>query len=233
MKLPIKSFVSAARVMIVALLTCAIFSPARAVNAALVASAQQQTPNLQEIWVRGKALSNVIADAEDDFFRLYNKRNEQDRLDIRCGHVKLDRDSLAMSRTCLPRYLAAAASYTGSLNVSMGSRCMSNAGFTSCNGYGDIRSGPAYVSQSANLTTRLHAGSLALTGEDKRLETIQRLARAMDDQQLMEKAGTLAALHEEMDSIQGMYVEARADADARMDATGRAHSAGIRSGPRP
>jgi hypothetical protein len=80
-----------------------------AATATLVATAQPvgQVQELDEIWVRGKRPWDVIADAESDLFRLYNKLNKNNQFDIHCSHVRLNRDSLAMTRTCLPQYIPA------------------------------------------------------------------------------------------------------------------------------
>ena len=73
---------------------------------------QPQAPSLSRNcrnWTRSgcaaRACPTCIEDAEDDFFRLYNKLNKKNDFDVLCGYVHLDRDSLAMSRTCLPYFL--------------------------------------------------------------------------------------------------------------------------------
>ena len=61
---------------------------------------------LSEVWVRGKKLARRVADAEDRLFKAYNKVNKNNIYDVHCGFLKLQPDSMIMSRTCLPGYLS-------------------------------------------------------------------------------------------------------------------------------
>jgi hypothetical protein len=65
----------------------------------------QELDELDEVWVRGKRLSDVIEEAEDEFFRVYNKLNKNHDYDVHCGYMDLSRMSMAMMRTCVPGFI--------------------------------------------------------------------------------------------------------------------------------
>lgn len=65
--------------------------------------------NLDEVVVRGKRATLAIAHLEDDFFKLYNKLNKDDRYDVNCAYVNTDPDnpgSALRSRICIPVFVA-------------------------------------------------------------------------------------------------------------------------------
>jgi hypothetical protein len=61
---------------------------------------------LDEILVRGRSLIREIADAEDGFFKLFNKLNQDDDYDTSCVYLALDASSQIKSRTCIPGFVA-------------------------------------------------------------------------------------------------------------------------------
>jgi hypothetical protein len=61
---------------------------------------------LDEIVVRGTSLRDAIADAEDNFFVLFNKVNKDDDFDTNCVYVTLDSLSSIRSRMCVPGFYA-------------------------------------------------------------------------------------------------------------------------------
>jgi hypothetical protein len=64
---------------------------------------------LDEIMVRGKKLKQVIADAEDEFFDLFNDVNTDDDYDTNCSYLNLDAGnggSQLKSRVCMPGFVA-------------------------------------------------------------------------------------------------------------------------------
>ncbi|MEO6080036.1 MAG: hypothetical protein ABIQ86_09690 [Steroidobacteraceae bacterium] len=65
----------------------------------------QELETLDEVWIRGKHLSRMIEDAEDDFFALYNKVNKNHDYDVYCGYMSLSKGSMIMSRTCIPGFI--------------------------------------------------------------------------------------------------------------------------------
>lgn len=95
------------------------------------ASAAEQAPvaqmqELGEIWVRGQSLSRMIEDAEDQFIRHYNKLNKNRDYDVVCDYLRLSRDSLAMTRTCVPHFL-------GYMSVGAGVGAVMSGGMTLVN----------------------------------------------------------------------------------------------------
>lgn len=81
-----------------------------AVPAAAAPAVQDAEPDieLEEVIVRGKKLAQVIADAEDDFYKLYNKLNKDDKYDVNCAQLNTspDANSRITSRVCLPGFVA-------------------------------------------------------------------------------------------------------------------------------
>ena len=65
----------------------------------------EEVEELDEIWVRGKRLSEVIEDAEDDFFLLYNKLSKNYEYDVFCGRMSLNTGSMIMIRKCVPGFI--------------------------------------------------------------------------------------------------------------------------------
>ncbi len=77
--------------------------------AAAVPAVAQPTEELEvlaEIEVRGKRLKDEIADAEDDFYQLFNKVNKDDNYDTKCVNLQLDNNSKITTRTCIPGFVA-------------------------------------------------------------------------------------------------------------------------------
>jgi hypothetical protein len=75
------------------------------------AAAAEATPpagpeELEEILVQGTSLRERIADAEDEFFQLYNKLNKNDDYDSSCVYVNTDSLSKIKSRFCIPGFYA-------------------------------------------------------------------------------------------------------------------------------
>lgn len=62
--------------------------------------------DLEDILVRGKRLRDAIADAEDEFFALYNRINKDDDYSTSCVNLTLDPDSRITSRMCIPGFMA-------------------------------------------------------------------------------------------------------------------------------
>ena len=88
-------------------LSIGISTPARAAEAAPAASVPiTQVQELDEILVRGKNIRDAIADAEDEFFLLYNKLNKDDDYSTSCIYVNTDTDTQIKSRLCIPGFLA-------------------------------------------------------------------------------------------------------------------------------
>lgn len=81
----------------------------------------EQLEELDEIWVRGKSLSQEIRETEDAFFAVYNKVNRNESFRITCGEMSLHPGSMIMRRACVPSFAAIA--YRGSYPTTVYSSC--------------------------------------------------------------------------------------------------------------
>lgn len=81
-------------------------TPTTAAAASTASPAEAPLEELDEILVRGQSLTRAIADAEDDFFKLYNNLNKDDDYDTSCVYLALDPSSRITSRTCIPGFVA-------------------------------------------------------------------------------------------------------------------------------
>lgn len=61
---------------------------------------------LDEIMVRGQNVRNAIADAEDEFFSLYNRLNKDNDYSTTCVYINMDPDTRIRSRICIPGFMA-------------------------------------------------------------------------------------------------------------------------------
>jgi hypothetical protein len=90
--------------------TCAVAAeeaPAAGVIATVAPTREEQLRELDEVVVRGKRLDLVIVEAEDDFYKLYNQLNKDDKYDVNCPMLNTgDRGSLLSSRVCMPGFVA-------------------------------------------------------------------------------------------------------------------------------
>jgi len=189
----------------------------------------EEVQELDEIWVRGKSLSDAIEDSEDAFFRLFNKLNKKNNFDVSCGYAHLDRNSLAMSRTCLPQFLANySIPYIPPAATSM---CMGGSGFGTMEMVANYAS-TAYdsyyhagCSSSFGMSGSMSAGSAIILERDPamtaqlRQQYMRNLLRVIyRDPRLLEKAADLAGLYAEMGSVQGQFRKVKAEDDARKQA---------------
>jgi hypothetical protein len=81
-------------------------SPANATQPEAAAGTVQE---LDEIMVRGKKIKQLIADAEDEFFSVFNDVNTDDDYDTSCVYLSLDTEhggSNLKSRVCMPGFVA-------------------------------------------------------------------------------------------------------------------------------
>ncbi len=95
---PIHTRLVAAAVALVAL----VLSPAG------FAQAQDEAPleELDEVVVHGKQLMEQIVDAEEEFYKLFNDLNKDDRYDTHCVYLQMQGDSRMQTRSCIPGFVA-------------------------------------------------------------------------------------------------------------------------------
>ncbi len=167
----------------------------------------EEIQDLDEIWVRGKHLSEVIEDAEDDFFKLYNKLNKDQKYDVYCGVMALNSSSMIMIRKCVPGFIVnnSYGYQTNTVNLSssgLGSSCESvsrdavhfcgNVGF----GYQPL---PQYAPPSPQLLAMAQGPAYARNV----------LKVVTSDPRLLEMVGSLGELYAEMELTQQHYVKVR------------------------
>lgn len=99
-------FRSAARICLAASLAICLAAPNWAAAADAAPSSAATFEELDEIVVKGKRLSEEIAEREDKFFDLFNQINTDDRYDTNCVQIRLNSDSRMQSRACIPGFVA-------------------------------------------------------------------------------------------------------------------------------
>jgi hypothetical protein len=181
-------------------------------------SGQQPVDDLEvldEVWVRGKSLSRVIEVAENDFFKLYNKLNEDHKFDVECGHMRLGRDSMIMVRKCVPGFVASYAPVyvRRSHNVTPicqgSSRSDSDGRVDFSQGcYGSERTYDASYSASQGPSAALLYMHYREQYASNALKVIT------SDSRLLEMVRELDGLYKEMELVQNRYVHVRAEKKA-------------------
>lgn len=190
-------------------------------TSAMAAAAVASVPELDEIRVHGKRLVDRIEEAEDDFFRLYNALNEDDRFDVTCGLAALHAGSMIMQRTCIPGFLAARLlSSPGKPAFSLlyspdscGSYAPSDSSMPVYADGCSPNAGSNVLSMERYLRTSFYFEPAPVTLEalhyrDQYAATV--LAVIQGDARLQEKAAHLARLYAELESTQQQYRALRA-----------------------
>ncbi len=177
-------------------------------------TAQQPVEELEvldEIRVRGKSLARDISDAEDDFFKLYNKLNRNAEYDISCGQMSVN-GSLIRTRFCVPGFLTAFASapaYFGPSYV-----CNSSSAFRS--GF-DLNSSEPYYQGGgcfhAPMVTTPTAAALVMHKGEAYVDHVIDVINS--DPRLKAKVRNLDALYAELQRTQGRYVQVHGIGPAR------------------
>lgn len=227
---------------------------------AAAASPVEELVELDEVMVRGKLVANAIITTENIVFRMYNNLNKDNRYDIHCLDLQVNRYRLSMLRTCLPEFLSNYASPRFSPSVvgfggGFGTMAQCGGGgrsgvdaqgnmysMSSCPsvGYSGAFGGFGTYATSHYGNPATVSAPLALSGivPNERITGYkENLLRVLgSDPQLLEMANQLAAMYREVDRIQARYValqeEKRAAQKARMAAAReRARSRGYELRP--
>jgi hypothetical protein len=174
---------------------------------------------LEEVRVRGKLVANAVITVENRVYRLYNKLNRNNRYDVHCIDMhRLDRESLALQRTCLPEFLgyyaAAPLGYGGYTPPSAfsnyseapmvcGNPCYSPLSFSS----------PAFSYRSApmaSFTALPSATPAVMVSATQRTEYADNVLQVINsDPELHDMAAELVGMYQEMDRVKGHYVKLR------------------------
>jgi len=201
----------------------------------------EEVGKLDEIWVRGKRLSQMIEEAEDDFFVLYNKLNKNYDYDVFCGPMSLHSGSMIMVRSCVPGFIVSnygdkygRISYEvdGCSNwigdwigepyfVTYGQPC---AGRSRQESQGDYAF--PYGPPATYAAIGLPADHLLMVKRPAYAANVLKVVNS--DPRLLDKVRNLDALYKEMDLVQGRYLRVKGDA---APSRGR-HNARNGAGPR-
>jgi hypothetical protein len=169
----------------------------------------EQVEELDEVWVHGRRLSEVIEDAEDDFFLLYNKLNKESQYDVFCGRLSLNSSSMIMVRRCVPGFIvynfgedyggvkiscpsSSSPIYTADIPYARAMPCLYR---------------PAFASPSVALSVST-ADQLIVRGPAYSANVVK-VVRS--DPRLLEKLRNLDGLYHEMDVVQRRYVMIKGD----------------------
>ena len=223
-------------VALAALLALVAASAVQAANTQDAATAQGPVEDLQElseIFIRGKSLADMIEDAEDTFVRRYNKVNKKKDFDVVCDYLRLDRDSMALTRTCVPYFVgylnsgsampwtpssACSGGFVGGGTMGYYAGPGADMGTTSYSYYATsctYAGGPLFPPMSTPAIVRLPGSA---DTAKQRQEYVRNVMRAIyRDQDLLDKATTLAALYQEMKTAQDHYQKIKAEDDARKE----------------
>jgi hypothetical protein len=184
---------------------------------------------LKEVWVRGKRLSQVIEDAEDDFFDLYNKLNKDSQYDVYCGSMSLYSSSMIMVRKCVPGFIAfnygdafGRVRYTQFGGASYGGFGYSDAYAGGYSRFGDWGSRPdmyfsGYADEYAfGPAIPVFAGpsSAEMLMSKRPAYAANVLKVVKSDPRLLEKVRALDGLYGEMQQVQGHYVKVKGEVRA-------------------
>jgi hypothetical protein len=66
----------------------------------------EEIQELDEVFVQGKRLMERIVEAENEFYKLFNAVNSDDRYDTHCVYLQMQEGSRMQSRACIPGFVA-------------------------------------------------------------------------------------------------------------------------------
>jgi hypothetical protein len=191
------------KIPVLALVAILSIAATSSVNAAAAATTQTapKVDELEEVWVVGKRLSEVIRKAEDQFFKAYNKVNRNHNYDVHCGEVLLSRDSLAMTRTCLPGfYVYNYLDLAGRAVPACASSSSSGDTYTPSGFSGGYYTGCTYAPM-------VPPALLAMEHREKYRKNVLQVIHSNGE--LLTMASKLAGLYGEMEAVQTRYVKIR------------------------
>ena len=198
-----------------AILSLAMMSGARAAAAPAPAVASpptaEQLVELDEIWIRGKGLSQQINEAEDAFFAAYNKVNRNYEFNITCGEVSLNPGSMIMRRVCVPGFVMNAfwGGRAGSTSRVIYTNCGYAAGGGMNGGLGmDLVSSCGGISHSIPPIDATPSAAALIAARSQEL-AVHMMMLINRDPQLKQMAGRLDDLHGEFQSMRTRYERIR------------------------
>lgn len=177
----------------------------------------EELTELEEVRVRGKLVANAVITVENRVFRLYNKLNKNNRFDVHCMDMRLNPDSLALQRTCLPEFVGY---YPAATQVGIGGYYIPPPPFshdTSMSSYGG--STFSYYSPPMSTFTAFPPAppipAASVISSAQRTEYADNVLRVIrSDPQLLEMATELVGMYQEMDRVQAHFVKLRLERQA-------------------
>jgi hypothetical protein len=190
---------------------------------------------LDEVVVRGERLRDVIIKAEDEFYKLYNQLNKDDKYDVNCPYLNLSADSGSRisSRLCLPGFVASAIADYSAYQMSCEptfpnfdsnrdgrvsrTEAMVNADLTfqfdeldlddddNLDQFGEFRAFETWALMNLNCSRPPPPDLVLMEGTDKWYAHMMKVTNS--DPRLREMAGRLDGLHQEMTLVQRRYGE--------------------------
>lgn len=153
---------------------------------------EEELPELDEIIATGERLARRIADAEDEFFKLYNTLNSDEDYRMDCGTRALHSGSLIQVRICVPGFVV---NYLAP-SLGNGARCVEE--YISLDG----RRYPRGPCLDAGYGTPSMATIMMVHGDDMFRHM---MAAIRSDSRLQTMAGNLDELHLELRLMQERY----------------------------
>jgi hypothetical protein len=222
----------------VGLSVAALGSPAAQETAPAGGVGQAEVPieeleELDEVVVRGERLRDTIIKAEDEFYKLYNQLNKNDKYDVSCPYLNLSNDSGSRinSRLCLPGFVATAISdFTvykmsceptfanfdtnrdgrisrteGRMNPDLDSQFdeLDQDDDSHLDQYGEFRTFETWALMNLNCYRPPTPELVLMEGTDKWYAHMMQVIKS--DPRLQDMAGRLDGLHMEMQSVQRRY----------------------------
>lgn len=185
-----------------AVLSAAAIGAAPATAPAPATPQLTQEDELDEVWIRGKRLADVIEDAEDELFKLYNKLNRNHDYDVQCGEMSLESESLALVRTCIPGFIAYGYFDLGGRPVRQCSSGSMEVGSVSNPYFGSTDN--SYYYAGCTWAPLAPPELLAMAHRERYRDNVLRVIGS--DPRLQKMGKTLAGLYTEMSTVQNHYV---------------------------
>jgi len=177
--------------LLTAAMGCGAYAAAAAPNAPAAPLDAQQYQQLDEIMVRGTRVREAIANAEDEFFGLYNSLNKDDDYSASCVFLPLDGTTQIKSHICIPGFMADAMAD----QVYFSQQCQASPGF--------VAATPCYTPPTPQQVLSERSGVYA--------NHLMKVVRS--DPRLGQMAGNLDNLYHELVSIQQQYINVRTTGD--------------------
>jgi hypothetical protein len=228
----------------------AVDAPAAPATSVAVALQQPlaEVEVIDEVWVRGKHLSQVIEDEEDRFFKLYNKLNKNSDYDVFCGTMSLHPGSMIMVRKCVPgfivyRFYSAVSNTVSYVPSSFGSCGGTYAADTTAGSYyvggcSDSFGNSSLAGSSSYSPSMFSTGSAAISSspaaglllEKRSLDYGNNVLKVVTgDPRLLEMVRSLGGLYDEMESLQDRYLTLK---EAGQELRKARREGGYKGGPR-